>query len=109
MPPPHDPGSSSELKLLHELIDSFDGSRPSQGDVEIGLESGLGRLMFLEGQMREHSRNTTGMRPSEEPSGDHGLVEEIRALREAVTRLRACSSEGDAAPLAHGFVSRADP
>jgi hypothetical protein len=105
MRPPHH-GTPSELRLLHQLIDSFDGSQPSQAEVEKGLESGLARLMFLEGRMREHAGQASGTPPREEPCEEHDFVEEIRALREAVAKLRACTSAGDSAVIAHGFVLR---
>jgi hypothetical protein len=110
MPQPHHSGSSSELELLRALIESFDGSAPSRADVEKGLESGLARLMLLEGRLREQASRPSGMRPSKKPSKDHDLGEEIRELREAVVELRARTyqrgSERGPAPLAQGFVLR---
>jgi hypothetical protein len=103
---------SSELELLRALIDGFDGSSPSQVEVEKGLESGLARLMLLEGRLREqasvHSMTPPGRQTprGEDPEKETGaLGEEIRALREAIAELRARAQPGPAA-LAHGFVIR---
>jgi hypothetical protein len=94
-----------ELKLLRALIERCAGSSPpSQLDVERGLESGLGRLMLVEGQVREQTSRAGRPRPGEAPCDDHDLAEEIRALREAVTELRMRTSAGESAPLAQGFV-----
>jgi hypothetical protein len=96
--------TASELKLLRELIDRCAGSSPpSQLDVERRVNSGLERLMLLEGRLREQPSRASGTRPSEGMCEDHDLVGEIRALREAVTELRAHTNAGDSA-LAHGFV-----
>jgi hypothetical protein len=73
-------------------------------DVERGLESGLGRLMLLEGRLRERACCASSSQPREELCEDHDLVEQIRALREAVAELRARTNAGESAPLAHGFV-----
>jgi hypothetical protein len=93
-----DSGTSSELKLLRALIDRSAGSSPpSRWEVERGLERGLGRLMSLEVRLREQaSREGIGE--------DHDLIEEIRAIREAVTELRARMNAGESSPLAQGFV-----
>jgi len=110
LPQPHNSGTPSELKLLRALIDRCAGSRPPrQVDVESGLESGLGRLMFLEGRLREKASRPRGTRPSEELREDHDLVEEICALREAVAELRARTNSPESAPLAQGFVLRRKP
>ena len=94
----------SELKLLRALIDRCAGSSPpSKVDVERRVNSGLGRLMLLEGRLREQASRASGTRPSEGMCEDHDLVEEIRALREAVTELRERTSGVESA-LAHGFV-----
>jgi hypothetical protein len=94
----------SELKLLRALIDSCAGSSPpSQVDVERRVDSALGRLMLLEGRLREQASRASGTRPSERMCEDHDLVEEICALREAVTEFRARTNAGESA-LAHGFV-----
>jgi hypothetical protein len=79
-------------------------------DVEKGLESGLARLMLLEGRLREQaSRGRGGTGPSEELSGDSNVVEDIRALREAVAELRARTNSAESAPIAQGFVLRRKP
>jgi hypothetical protein len=97
-------GPPSELRLLRALIDRCSGSSlPSQVDVERALESGLGRLMLLEGRLREQASRASGARPSRGLCEDHDLVDEIRALREAVTELRARTNAGESA-LAWGFV-----
>jgi hypothetical protein len=106
MPQPHHSGSSSELELLRALIDSFDRSRPSQADVEKGLETALARLMLLEGKLREQRSLACGTWPTDEPWEDCDLIEEIRALREAVADVRACTTPRESAPLAQGFVLR---
>ena len=106
MPEPHNFRTSSELELLRALIKSFDGSALSPEDVEKGLESGVVRVMLLEGQLREQGRHPSGTPPAEEPRADHELVEEIRALREALAELRARTNPGGCAPLAQGFVLR---
>ena len=103
----HNSGTPSELKLLWALIDSCAGSpRPSQVDVERGLERGLARLMLLEGRLRAQASRASGTRSNERPRENHDLVEEIRALREAVAELRAHTNAGKSAPLAQGFVKR---
>jgi hypothetical protein len=109
MPQAHEPGISSELELLRALIDRCDRSPPSQVDIENGLQSGLAKVMFLEGQLREQARRADWTLTSEGRRDDHGLVEEIRALREAVAELRARTNPGESAPLARGFVSRRKP
>lgn len=97
-------GSRAELELLRALIACRAGSSPSsQVDVEPALESGLGRLMWLEGRLREQARRAGGTRPSEGMCEDHDLVDEIRALREAITELRTHTNAGETA-LARGFV-----
>ena len=106
MPQPHKPRTSSELKLLWVLIDRCDGLRPSELDIEKGLESGLARLMLLEGRLRETATRADGRRLSTEPREDHDLIEEISALRHAVAELRARANPGRSAPLARGFVLR---
>lgn len=106
MPQPHSSGTSSELKLLRSLIDRSDGATPSKLDAEKGLESGVARVMLLEGRLREQASRPSGMRPREGPCEEHDLVEEIRALREAVAELRAGMNPGESAPLAKGFVLR---
>lgn len=104
LPPPHNPESPAELKLLRALIDRCAGpSPPSRVDVEKGLENGLARLILLEGRLRAHLSRATGTRGGEEPCDDE-LSEEIRALREAVAELRARADSGEAAPLARGFI-----
>jgi hypothetical protein len=75
-------------------------------DIERGLESGLARLMLLEGRLRERASRASGARPSEQLGEDHEIVEEIRALREAVAELRARANPEASAPLAQGFVLR---
>jgi hypothetical protein len=91
--------------LLRALTERCAGSSPpSQADVERGLESGLGRLMLVEGRLRERASRASRTRPSEAMRDDHDLVEEIRALREAVTELRTRTNAGESAPLAQGFV-----
>ena len=91
-----------KLELLR--IDRCAGSSPpSQVDVEWGLESGLARLMLLEGRLREQASRANGTRPSEQLCEDHDLAEEIRALREAVAELRARTNPDESAPLAQGF------
>jgi hypothetical protein len=109
MPQPRNSRTTSELKLLHALIDRYDGSPPSQLDVQKGLESGLARLMWLEGRLREQASRAGGTRPSEERYENYHLVEEIRALREAVAELRARANPRESAPLAQGFVVRRQP
>jgi hypothetical protein len=106
MPQPHNPRTSWELELLRALIRRCGGSPPSQLDVEKGLESGLARLMLLEGRERQQASRPGERRPCEEPREDDRLVEEIRSLREAVAELRARTNPGGSAPLAHGFVLR---
>lgn len=97
-------GSRAELELLRALIARHAGSSPSsQVDVESALETGLGRLMSLEGRRREQARRAGGTRPSEGMCEDHDLVDEIRALREAITQLRMRTNAGETA-LARGFV-----
>jgi hypothetical protein len=96
--------TASELKLLRALIDRCAGSSPpSQLDVERRVDSGLARLMLLEGRLRGQPSRAGGTRPGEGMCEDHDLVEEIRALREAVTELRARTNAGESA-LAYGFV-----
>lgn len=95
----------SELTLLRALIDRWAGSSPpSLVDVERGLESGLGRLMMLEVQRREQASRASRTRHSERMRENDDLVEQIRALREAVTELRACTDAGESTPLAQGFI-----
>jgi hypothetical protein len=108
MPEPHNFRTSSELERLGALIESFDGSAPSPEDVEQGLESGIARMMLLEGRLREQISRPSGTPPTEEPRTDRELMEEIRALREAVAEVRARTSRGSA-PLAEGFVLRSEP
>jgi hypothetical protein len=76
-------------------------------DVERGLETGIARLMLLEGRLRAQASRASRTRSSEQPN--HDLVEEIRALREAVAELRARTNPGQSAPLAQGFVKRRKP
>jgi hypothetical protein len=83
-----------ELKLLRALIDSYDRSPPSQLDVEMALQSGLARLMSLEGRLRAQASRESGRRPSEARGEDHDLIEEIRALQDAVAELRARANPG---------------
>ncbi|HEY3946387.1 MAG TPA: hypothetical protein VGL78_14255 [Solirubrobacteraceae bacterium] len=109
MPPPRDTRTSSELELLRALIERCERSPPSSVDVEEGLESGLVRVMQLERQLREQASRPSGTPPAEEPREDHELVEEIRALREALAELRARTNPGGCAPLAQGFVLRRKP
>lgn len=107
---PHNFGTPSELKLLRSLIDRCAGSRPPpQMEVETGLESALARLMLLEVRLRKQVSRASGTQPSEQRSDDHGVVEDIRALREAVAELRARANPGEPALLAHGFVLRCKP
>ena len=102
---PHNSGIPSELKLLRALIDRCAGSRPPlQVEVETGLESGLARLMLLEGRLRAQASRASGTRGNEQPFENHDLVEEIRALRGAVAELRARANPERLAPLAQGFV-----
>jgi hypothetical protein len=106
-PPTQELGGRSEkveLKLLRALIDSYDRSPPSQLDVEMALQSGLARLMSLEGRLRAQASRESGRRPSEARGEDHDLIEEIRALQDAVAELRARANPGESAPLAQGFV-----
>ena len=56
--------------------------------------------MMLEARLRERASHARAGRPSD----NHGLTEEIRAIREAVTELRARTNAGESSPLAHGFV-----
>jgi hypothetical protein len=80
---------SRELEVLRALIDRCAGSSPpSDADVQTGLESGLARLMLLEGRLRETATRADGRRLSTEPREDHDLIEEISALRHAVAELR---------------------
>ena len=65
--------------------------------------------MLLEGRLREQASRANGTRPSEGTRDDHDLVEEIRALREAITELRTRTNAGEYAPLAHGFVVSRGP
>jgi hypothetical protein len=103
-------GTPSELELLRALIDrSARSSPPSQVEVESALERGLGRLMWLEVRLREQASRASGTRPSERMGQDHDLIEEIRAIREAVTELRARTNAEESSPLAHGFVILRDP
>jgi hypothetical protein len=91
--------------LLRALIDRCAGSRPPlQVEVETGLESGLARLMLLEGRLRERVSRANGRAPTEQLCEAHDLVEEIGALRAAVGELRARTNPGRLAPLAQGFV-----
>ena len=106
----HNSGTPSELKLLRALIDRCAGSPPpSQLDVERGLETGLAKLMLLEGRLRAQASRASGSRSNEQRCENHGLVEEIRVLREAVAELRARTNAGESAPLAQGFVRRRKP
>ena len=98
---------SRELEVLRALIDRCAGSSPpSDADVQTGLESGLARLMLLEGRLREQASRATGPRSSDQLCDHHELVWEIDALREAVAGLRARADSGKPAPLARGFVLR---
>lgn len=106
MPEPHNFRTSSALELLRALIESVDGSAPSPEDIEKGVESGVVRVMLLEERLRDHASRPVETPPAEEPRADHELVEEIRALREALAELRACTNPGGCAPLAQGFVLR---
>jgi hypothetical protein len=98
----------SELRLLWALIDRHAGSsRPSRAEVERGIESGLGRLMLLEARLRKQASRASGTRLRDAIREDHDLVEEIRALREAVTtlvtELRARTNSGEYT-VVRGFV-----
>lgn len=97
------PEEAGELKLLRTLINNYDGSPPSRVDVEKALESGVARLIWLEGRRRAQASGESGTRSSEERREDHDPVEEIRALREAIAELRACAV-GESASLEYGFV-----
>jgi hypothetical protein len=111
--PMQEPGGrrekAGEPKLLRTPINDDDGSPPSQSDVEKALESAVARLMSLEARQRAQASRDSGTRPSEERGEDHDLVEEIRALKEAVAELRACTNPEGSAPLAQGFVLPANP
>lgn len=109
MPEPHNFRTTSELELLRALIDSLDGSALSQEDIQKGLESGLVKAMLLEGQLRKQASAPNGWPPADEPREDQELVEDIRAIREAVAELRARANPGGCAPLAQGFVLRRRP
>jgi hypothetical protein len=65
--------------------------------------------MLLEGRLRAQASRASRTRPNEQPRENHDLVEEIRALREAVAELRAHTNPGKSAPLAQGFVRRRKP
>jgi hypothetical protein len=110
--PTQEPGGSretaAELTLLRTLINNYDGSPPSRVDVEAALQSGAARLMWLEGRRRAQASRENGTRSSEGRREDHDLVEEIRALQEAVAELRKCAF-GESAPLGYGFVLPRDP
>jgi hypothetical protein len=100
----------SEVKLLRALIDRSSGSSlPSQVDVERGIERGVGRLMLLELRLRERASRAGGTLPREGMCEDHALSEEIRAIRGAVTELRAHMNSWETSPLAHGFVIARGP
>jgi hypothetical protein len=110
LPQPHDSGIASELALVRALTDRCAGSSPPpQVDVEQGLETGLARLMSLEGRLREQASRASGTRPSEQLCEDHDLAEQICRLRDAVAELRAHTNPGETAPLAQGFVLRRQP
>ena len=109
MPEPHNFRTSSELELLRALIESLDGSALSQTDIQEGLESGVVKVMLLEGQLRKQASAPSGSPPADEPQEDQEIVEAIRALREAVAELRARAIPGGCAPLAQGFVLRRKP
>ena len=98
MPEPPIFPTSSELELLRALIESFDGSAPSQEEIEKGVESGVVRVMLLEERLREQASRPVETPPAEEPRADHELVEEIRALREALAELRARTNPGGVRP-----------
>jgi hypothetical protein len=65
--------------------------------------------MLLEVRLREQASRARGTRPSEGMCEDHDLIEEIRAIREAVTELQARTNAGESDPLAQGFVHPARP
>jgi hypothetical protein len=109
MPRPRDTRTSLELKLLQALIERCDRSPPSQVDVEKGVESGLARLMALEARLRQRESRAGATRPSGERREDDDLGDEIRALREAISELRARTIPEGPAPLARGFVFRREP
>lgn len=109
MPEPPIFPTSSELELVRALTESFDGSAPSQEEIEKVLENGVGRVMLLEGRLRERASRPSKTLQAEELRGDHELVEEIHALREALAELRARTSPEACAPLARGFVLRRKP
>jgi hypothetical protein len=106
MPEPRTFPTRSELELVRALTESFEGSAPSQEDIEKVLESGAARVMLLEGRLREQASRPSGTSQAEELRVDHELVEEIRALREALAELRARTNPEGCAPLARGFVLR---
>ena len=112
MPRSHNFRASPELERLRALIESFDGSSRSHDEIEKALESGLAKLMLLEGRLREHASGASMTRPTRHAcEGDdlageiRVLREEIRALREAVAELRA-RTDAASTPLARGFVLR---
>jgi hypothetical protein len=91
------------VQLLRALNDRSYGSPPSQVEMETVLESGLARLMLLQGRLGQQRSRAGGRRSGEGPREDE-LVEEIRSLRDAISELRACMDSLGAAPLAQGFV-----
>ena len=108
MPEPHNSRTSSELELLRALIESLDGSVLSQEDIQKGLENGLVKAMLLEGQLRKQASASNGSPPADEPREDQELVEDIRALREAVAELRARANLGGAPRSRKGSFCAAD-
>jgi hypothetical protein len=112
VPRSHNFRASPELERLQALVESFDGSSPSPDEIEKALESGLAKLMLLEGRVREQTSRASMTRPSRQACEDddldaeiHVLRGEIRALREAVAELRA-RTDAASTPLARGFVLR---
>jgi hypothetical protein len=105
MPQPHSFRTFSELQLLRTLNDRSDGSPPSQVEIETVLESGLARLMLLQGRLRQQTSRAGGGRSGEGAREDE-LVEKIRSLRDAISKLRARMDPEGSAPLAEGFVVR---
>lgn len=79
------------------------GQAPHPRETEQQLESGFGRLVALEAQLRSARDAGVGDDGSSAPRVPE-LERSLEALREAVTELRMVSSAGDLPRIGYGFV-----